>query len=1533
MEQPTQQQPRQRGLSFHSNKSREPPATPKSPKSPSKHERKHSDHYDPNSKANPNAAMVEQQPMAAALEKPTLQSLRSFQHTDASGNPIADPDFSNPTRSRWERPLDTIRSFEAAIDGEYRRRAQSMRADQTDIMSSYGSRRSSYYGGGGGGYNDQNRYSTTSGYFPQRQSGRDSYADGYGNGGPVGGGPPPRMRYGNRMQSDPGWNNRQSMQGVYPMNGYQQSRDTVNTNGSSGSHSDGPYSNDPSSENSSIERGVPVQPPQQDFGSHYGFNGSGRGPIMEEYAQGPGQYSQGPPPPPPHNNGMAPPPPKHATPAAPIKLGGGDASGAEPQRPKMLSKNSSNGGEKRKSWFKKRYTMYRRDPIVSSSPPPAEPRATSHSDDERQDPYVTQPTQILGARSPFFAAPTDTTQPTQILTPRANRVQPAASSQLQVPRSSPTTQRLSSPPLMSPSQSQRPYGGFSNPMAPPGTGFFPPQAVRKPVVDLTSDDPPVERDPDEDESEYRSNIPLSKIEMGSMASRIEETPQKPTWDLSGYKYNSDQSRKRPSEGPGSSTPPKRQKLPLSRQGGPSRALPVDLTEETEMTLEDIKDFALQRNVKRLQAIYPNRSVKQLHEALLKNKRDFNDASSYLADQESEDELLRSPQFGVAQSKSNPVAKKTAQRGLKQPVQSLQNKYSKLGATQSTPLTIDSPEKEAPKKKGRLLSGKDRKQKMAFSPSPEPTPPRPQQHSKKQAPIVVSSDEDEGIAADLMVDDDSDASVPRENSFNEDALLKFFNTCTVEAMVDLSGHKEDDIKEIFEHRPFASFDAIRKVHVDLTPVEKGKKKARKPRITTGARLVESTEGMWNAYSTIDSVVKQCEALGKPMVAGMARWGIDIFGASTEDGVDVTSLDDSDTNSSRDSGYHTPRSPNGSDTESKSIRKAVTRTKLLKQPSNMNDDIELKDYQVVGLNWLNLLWQTETSGILADDMGLGKTCQIIAFLSHLKQEGNGKPALIVVPGSTLENWCREFERFSNGINFTPYYGSQAERFSHQESIHQNIRQGTCDVIITTYDLTFRKEDLIFLKKCRPEICIFDEGHMLKNANTIRYKSLMKIPTKCRILLTGTPLQNSLQELMSILGFLMPQVFYGDQQEEVQEMLQILFKHKAKTMESDSHSSLLSAQRIQRARTMLTPFILRRKKAQVLKHLPKKTSRVEYCDLTATQKTLYNEQLAKQRKILEDRAAGIPVKDHANVMMKLRQAAIHPLLFRHRYDNDTIRKMSKACLREDTFAESNPDIIYEELELYQDYQCHQLATKYRALKKFALQNSEWMDSGKVTALLALLQQYKKNGDRALVFSQFTSVMDILGWVFDDHDINFMRMDGSTPIAERQSLMDVFYADTSIQLFMISTKSGGAGINLACANKVVIFDSSFNPQDDIQAENRAHRVGQTREVEVVRLVTKGTVEEQIYKLGVSKLELDKMVQGEEDGGAGAKGKGKKKDEAAGAGLSKAEEAGIQAVEMMMMQQLQAPEENESGSGSGSADVKEQYMNGLKKAGLDIAA
>lgn len=164
---------------------------------------------------------------------------------------------------------------------------------------------------------------------------------------------------------------------------------------------------------------------------------------------------------------------------------------------------------------------------------------------------------------------------------------------------------------------------------------------------------------------------------------------------------------------------------------------------------------------------------------------------------------------------------------------------------------------------------------------------------------------------------------------------------------------------------------------------------------------------------------------------------------------------------------------------------------------------------------------------------------------------------------------------------------------------------------------------------------------------------------------------------------------------------------------------------------------------------------------------------------------------------------------------------------------------------------------MKPFLLQHDEWMDSGKVTKLVSLLKTYKANGDRVLVFSQFTMVMNILEAVMETEDMRFFRLDGSTNMNERQPMIDQFTDDPDITVFLLSTKAGGAGINLAAANKIVIFDSSFNPQEDIQAENRAHRVGQKRDVEVVRLVTKGSIEEKIHALGETKLALDDRVAG----------------------------------------------------------------------------
>lgn len=433
---------------------------------------------------------------------------------------------------------------------------------------------------------------------------------------------------------------------------------------------------------------------------------------------------------------------------------------------------------------------------------------------------------------------------------------------------------------------------------------------------------------------------------------------------------------------------------------------------------------------------------------------------------------------------------------------------------------------------------------------------------------------------------------------------------------------------------------------------------------------------------------------------------------------------------------------------------------------------------------------------------------------------------------------------------------------------------------------------------QVCVYDEGHILKNSNSAGYVELMRIPAQFRLLLTGTPLQNNLRELASLLGFILPSVF-----REHRKDLEFIFSHKAKTTD-DSHAALLSTQRIARAKSMMTPFILRRKKHQVLKYLVKKSCRVQYCEMTRSQTEIYESEKTRALQVIEQRAAGQKTtNDSANIMMALRKASIHPLVFRRLYNDKILSKMSKACLKEKEFRESDIDLVYQDMAVMTDFELHVFCEKYPStMSEFALRKDEWMDSGKVKSLCELLVTYKENGDRALIFSQFVMMIDILEFVLETLGIRFFRLDGATKIDERQDMIDQFYDEEDITVFLLSTKAGGAGINLACANKVVIFDSGFNPQDDIQAENRAHRVGQKRDVEVIRLVTRGTIEEQIHALGETKLALDDRVAGsgsgtgEGDAGSVAAGE----IEAREADDKIAEKRGAKAVEEMMLKQIQ---------------------------------
>ncbi|KTB11868.1 ATP-dependent helicase FUN30 [Nakaseomyces glabratus] len=541
----------------------------------------------------------------------------------------------------------------------------------------------------------------------------------------------------------------------------------------------------------------------------------------------------------------------------------------------------------------------------------------------------------------------------------------------------------------------------------------------------------------------------------------------------------------------------------------------------------------------------------------------------------------------------------------------------------------------------------------------------------------------------------------------------------------------------------------------------------------------------------------------------------------------------------------------------------------RPKLLNPDVSLKDYQQTGINWLNLLYHNQISCILADDMGLGKTCQVISFLAYLKQIGQPSPHLIVVPSSTLENWLREFQKFCPSLKIEPYYGTQQERADLREILERN--DGKYDVIVTTYNLAAgNKYDVSFLKTRNFNVVVYDEGHMLKNSMSERFNKLMRIHANFRLLLTGTPLQNNLKELMSLLEFIMPNLFVSKK-----ESLAAVFKQRAKTSDDNKgHNPLLAQQAITRAKTMMKPFILRRRKDQVLKHLPAKHVRTSYCAMNDTQREIYNrevklvmehKQMIRDGTLPEDKKERSKIENNSskNLIMSLRKASIHPLLFRHIYDDAKIDKMCDAILDEPAYAENgNKEYIREDMSFMTDFELHRLCCNFpNTLGDYQLKNDEWMNSGKVDALKKLLDDIiNKKREKVLIFTLFTQVLDILEKVLSTLNYKFLRLDGSTQVNDRQTMIDKFYDDNTIPIFMLSTRAGGFGINLVCANHVIIFDQSFNPHDDRQAADRAHRVGQTKEVTVTTLITKDSIEEKIFQLAKTKLALDSQVSSSED-------------------------------------------------------------------------
>lgn len=522
--------------------------------------------------------------------------------------------------------------------------------------------------------------------------------------------------------------------------------------------------------------------------------------------------------------------------------------------------------------------------------------------------------------------------------------------------------------------------------------------------------------------------------------------------------------------------------------------------------------------------------------------------------------------------------------------------------------------------------------------------------------------------------------------------------------------------------------------------------------------------------------------------------------------------------------------------------------MKQPSVLNPKLKLQQYQLIGLKWLILLHQHNLSGILADEMGLGKTIQAISFLAHLLQKGNKGPHLITVPSSTLDNWARELELWCPSLKVIIYYGSVEDR----KYLRHDILNGQVDfnVIVSTYNLTIGNEnDRSLFRKLKLKYAVFDEGHMLKNMNSLRYRHLMSINAEHRLLLTGTPLQNNLLELISLLNFIMPSMFASSTSQ-----ISKMFSTKSSEEESSFHK-----ERIAQAKLIMKPFILRRVKSEVLKQLPPKFEKIEMCPMSEAQQQLY-EELWKRAK---SNAVPGEKRDLCNVMMQLRKMANHPLLHRQYYNTEKLAAMSQAMLKEPTHFDANPALIQEDMEVMSDFELHTLCKEFSSISSYQLDKKLLLDSGKFSLLTRLLAELKEKGDRVVLFSQFTMVLDIVEVLMEHLGHEYVRLDGSTPMAERIGLIDKYNTDPEVFVFLLSTRAGGQGINLASANTVILHDIDCNPFNDKQAEDRCHRMGQTRSVQVIKLVSKDTIEACMLRVGQEKLKLEQDMTTEDDEGS----------------------------------------------------------------------
>uniref|UniRef100_A0A1D1YFN8 CHD3-type chromatin-remodeling factor PICKLE n=1 Tax=Anthurium amnicola TaxID=1678845 RepID=A0A1D1YFN8_9ARAE len=475
-------------------------------------------------------------------------------------------------------------------------------------------------------------------------------------------------------------------------------------------------------------------------------------------------------------------------------------------------------------------------------------------------------------------------------------------------------------------------------------------------------------------------------------------------------------------------------------------------------------------------------------------------------------------------------------------------------------------------------------------------------------------------------------------------------------------------------------------------------------------------------------------------------------------------------------------------------------LVEQPRELKGG-SLFPHQLEALNWLRKCWHKSKNVILADEMGLGKTVSACAFISSLYFEFKAKlPCLVLVPLSTMPNWLAEFSLWAPHLNVVEYHGcAKARSIIRQYEWHASDPNGNkitaaykFNVLLTTYEMVLA--DASHLRGVSWEVLVVDEGHRLKNSGSKLFSMLNTFSFQHRILLTGTPLQNNIGEMYNLLNFLQPVSF------------------PSLSAFEEKFNDLTTAEKVEELKKLVAPHMLRRLKKDAMQNIPPKTERMVPVELTSIQAEYYRAMLTKNYQILRNMGKGVAQQSMLNIVMQLRKVCNHPYLI----------------------PGTEPDSGSVEF-------LHEMRIKA---------------SGKLTLLHSMLKILHKEGHRILIFSQMTKLLDILEdyLTIEYGPKTFERVDGSVSVADRQLAISRFNQDKTRFVFLLSTRSCGLGINLATADTVIIYDSDFNPHADIQAMNRAHRIGQSNRLLVYRLVVRASVEERILQLAKRKLMLDQL-------------------------------------------------------------------------------